>query len=132
MEKKIYSSFNSSASLFENCISKEETLTSLLENMSVEEMADTLIVVFVAETDFHHVTSISILLEEKFSEVHFELPQMISTLVSMQHLQSGLLEIISPPPQFYPDLTRLEETLGNNASKFFRQKCSTQVTAWIV
>ena len=45
--------------------------------MSVEEMADTLIVVFVAETDFHHVTSISILLEEKFSEVHFEFPQMI-------------------------------------------------------
>jgi len=79
----------------------EETLTSLLENMSVEEMADTLIVVFVAETDFHHVTSISILLEEKFSE----------------HLQSGLLEIISPPPQFYPDLTRLEETLGDSMDR---------------
>ena len=111
--------FNSSSSPFENCIFKEETLTSLLESMSVEEMEDTLVVVFVAETDFHHVTSISILLEEKFSEVHFELPQMISTLVSMQHLQSGLLEIISPPPQFYPDLTRLEETLGKNPSTFF-------------
>ena len=34
-----------------------------------------------------------------------------------QHIQSGFLEVISPPPQFYPDLTELEGTLGKPSKK---------------
>ena len=48
---------------------KEATLTSLLECMTAEESEDTLIVIFVAETDLEHVANISSLVEEKFPEV---------------------------------------------------------------
>ena len=48
---------------------KEATLTSLLECMTAEEREDTLIVIFVAETDLEHVANISSLVEEKFPEV---------------------------------------------------------------
>ena len=95
---------------------KETTLTSLLESMNAEEREDTLIIVFVAETDLQNVANISSLVEEKFPEVGSILislpPSQLLQLLFLQHIQSGLLEVISPPPQFYPDLTELEETLG--------------------
>ena len=48
---------------------KEATLTSLLASMTLEEREDTLVVIFVAETDLEHVANISSLVEEKFPEV---------------------------------------------------------------
>ena len=48
---------------------KEATLTSLLASMTVEEREDTIIIVFVAETDLKRVANISSLVDEKFPEV---------------------------------------------------------------
>lgn len=30
-----------------------------------------------------------------------------------EHLESGLLEVISPPESFYPDMDKLKQTLGD-------------------
>lgn len=30
-----------------------------------------------------------------------------------EHLESGLLEVISPPESFYPDMNNLRQTLGD-------------------
>ena len=30
-----------------------------------------------------------------------------------EHVQNGLLEVISPPEEFYPDLDNLRQTLGD-------------------
>ena len=35
----------------------------------------------------------------------------------LQHLESGLMEVISPPSEFYPDLAGLRKTLGENNSQ---------------
>ena len=108
--------------------------------MTAEEREDTLIIVFVAETDLQNVANISSLVEEKFPEVGsilISLPpsQLLQLLFLLQHIQSGLLEVISPPPQFYPDFTELEQTLGK-PPKTKSEICSsfnsglTKVTVW--
>ena len=33
-------------------------------------------------------------------------------MIYLQHLESGLMEVISPPSEFYPDLAGLRKTLG--------------------
>ena len=37
-------------------------------------------------------------------------------MIYLQHLESGLMEVISPPSEFYPDLAGLRKTLGKNIS----------------
>ena len=64
-DKKLKQSFRSP----HKTVFKEETLNSLLENMTEEERDDTLIIIFVAETELQHVTNVSSLVEEKFPEV---------------------------------------------------------------
>ena len=39
--------------------------------------------------------------------------------VNPQHLESGLMEVISPPSEFYPDLAGLRKTLGKDFSEFW-------------
>lgn len=34
-----------------------------------------------------------------------------------QHLQSGLLELISPPAEFYPDFNNIKQTYGDTKER---------------
>ena len=77
------------------------TLKSLIDNMDEEEAADALIIVFVAEADRDFVTSVSEDIMKTFPE----------------HVESGLIEVISPPPHFYPDWTTLRRTLGDEPER---------------
>jgi len=77
------------------------TLQSVLENMTLEEMEDTLIIIFIAETDPDSVFQISSDVQKQFH----------------QHLESGLMEVISPPSEFYPDLAGLRKTLGDDMER---------------
>uniref|UniRef100_A0A674NP60 Alpha-1,3-mannosyl-glycoprotein 4-beta-N-acetylglucosaminyltransferase A n=1 Tax=Takifugu rubripes TaxID=31033 RepID=A0A674NP60_TAKRU len=68
-----------------------ETLRSLIDKLSPEEKLDCVIIVFVGETDVDYVNSVV--------------------------LNSGLLEVISPPAAYYPDFTTLKETFGDSKER---------------
>lgn len=78
-----------------------ETLHSLIDNLYPEEKLDCVIVVFIGETDLDYVHSVVANLEKEFS----------------REISSGLLEIISPPESYYPDLTNLKETFGDSKER---------------
>ncbi|NWH78658.1 MGT4B acetylglucosaminyltransferase, partial [Piaya cayana] len=67
------------------------TLHSLLYEVSEEQKNDCLIIIFIAE-----VTSLHSFPRE---------------------IQSGLLEVISPPASYYPDLSNLKKTLGDSEDR---------------
>lgn len=73
------------------------TLANLITSMTPLEMKECVIVVFVAEWDIDYVHQVAAQIERKFPE----------------HLESGLLEVISPPESFYPDMNNLRQTLGD-------------------
>jgi len=77
------------------------TLQSVLDNISKQEMEDTLIVIFIAETEPDYVYQISSDVQKQFQK----------------HLDSGLIEIISPPGEFYPDMASLKQTLGDDMER---------------
>uniref|UniRef100_A0A6Q2YTS2 Alpha-1,3-mannosyl-glycoprotein 4-beta-N-acetylglucosaminyltransferase A n=1 Tax=Esox lucius TaxID=8010 RepID=A0A6Q2YTS2_ESOLU len=68
-----------------------ETLHSLIDKLSSEEKLDCVIIVFVGETDTDYVHGVV--------------------------LSSGLLEVISPPSSYYPDLKDLKETFGDSRER---------------
>uniref|UniRef100_A0A4W3JYM2 Alpha-1,3-mannosyl-glycoprotein 4-beta-N-acetylglucosaminyltransferase A n=1 Tax=Callorhinchus milii TaxID=7868 RepID=A0A4W3JYM2_CALMI len=78
-----------------------ETLHSLIDKLSPEEMLDSVIVIFVGETDLDHVQHVVGDLEKEF----------------YTDINSGLIEIISPPVAYYPDLTNLKETFGDSKER---------------
>uniref|UniRef100_A0A8C7N5C7 Alpha-1,3-mannosyl-glycoprotein 4-beta-N-acetylglucosaminyltransferase A n=1 Tax=Oncorhynchus kisutch TaxID=8019 RepID=A0A8C7N5C7_ONCKI len=78
-----------------------ETLHSLINKLSPEEKHDCVIIVFVGETDTEYVQSVVTGLEKEFS-IEFS---------------SGLLEVISPPASYYPDLKDLKETFGDSRER---------------
>uniref|UniRef100_A0A3P9KNL1 Alpha-1,3-mannosyl-glycoprotein 4-beta-N-acetylglucosaminyltransferase A n=1 Tax=Oryzias latipes TaxID=8090 RepID=A0A3P9KNL1_ORYLA len=78
-----------------------ETLRSLIDELTPEEKLDCVIIVFVGETDLDYVHSVVAGLEKEFST----------------ELNSGLLEVISPPASYYPDLTNLKETFGDSKER---------------
>lgn len=73
------------------------TLQSLLFDLSTAQKKDIVIVVFVAETDPAFVNSV-------VQSVQDNLPDAVS---------SGVIEVISPSPHFYPDFNNLKETFGD-------------------
>lgn len=73
------------------------TLENLIMNMDDEEQNDTMIVVFVGETDLEYVQSVAKDLQRCFSD----------------HIESGLIEVISPHPSYYPDMNKLRITLND-------------------
>lgn len=77
------------------------TLQSVLDNMSKDDLQDTLIVIFIAETDPDYVYQISADVQKQFQK----------------HLDTGLIEIISPPGEFYPDMSGLKQTLGDDMER---------------
>lgn len=78
-----------------------DTLTSLIDGMSQEEANDSLIVIFVAETNLSYVLQVAKEVETRF----------------LQQIDSGIIEIISPSPAYYPNLDDLPQTLGDSAER---------------
>lgn len=75
----------------------QSTLRSVFNNMNKEDEDDTLVIVFIAETDPGFVAAVA-----KSIKTSFE-PQ----------LESGVLEVISPPVEYYPNWSTLKQTLGD-------------------
>ncbi|XP_030057252.1 alpha-1,3-mannosyl-glycoprotein 4-beta-N-acetylglucosaminyltransferase A [Microcaecilia unicolor] len=78
-----------------------ETLHSLIDKLSPEEKLDCVIVVFIGETDLEYVHTVVGNLEKEFST----------------EISSGLVEIISPPFSYYPDLKDVKETFGDSKER---------------
>ncbi|KAJ6667895.1 hypothetical protein lerEdw1_016216 [Lerista edwardsae] len=74
-----------------------DTLTSLISELNQQEKEDTVIVVLIAETDPQYTTGVA---------------ENIKSLFPSE-INSGLLEVISPSPHFYPDFSRLRESFGD-------------------
>uniref|UniRef100_A0A671RMX7 Alpha-1,3-mannosyl-glycoprotein 4-beta-N-acetylglucosaminyltransferase B-like n=1 Tax=Sinocyclocheilus anshuiensis TaxID=1608454 RepID=A0A671RMX7_9TELE len=67
------------------------TLQSLLYDLSTAERKDIVIVVFVAETN----------------------ATFVNAVVQTVQTKSGVIEVISPSPHYYPDFSNLKETFGD-------------------
>ncbi|NWU44633.1 MGT4B acetylglucosaminyltransferase, partial [Hylia prasina] len=77
-----------------------DTLHSLLYQLSEEQMKDCIIIIFIAEVIF------------------FEEWGLTKILPSFpREIQSGVLEVISPPASYYPDLSNLKKTLGDSEDR---------------
>lgn len=77
------------------------TLQNLIDNMTPEEQEETLIIVFIAEIDYDYVQKQATEIEEEFHV----------------YISSGLLEVISPPSNYYPDFNKLRQTLGDDMAR---------------
>ncbi|XP_055287180.1 alpha-1,3-mannosyl-glycoprotein 4-beta-N-acetylglucosaminyltransferase B [Moschus berezovskii] len=74
-----------------------DTLHSLISELTPQEKEDSVIVVLIAETDLQYTSLVTENIKALFpTEIH-----------------SGLLEVISPSPHFYPDFSRLRESFGD-------------------
>ncbi|XP_076262886.1 alpha-1,3-mannosyl-glycoprotein 4-beta-N-acetylglucosaminyltransferase a [Rhynchophorus ferrugineus] len=78
-----------------------DTLQNLIEGMNPSEANDTLIVVFVAETDLKYVLQVA-------REIEIRHPI---------HVESGLIEVIAPSHSYYPNLDKLRITLGDSRER---------------
>ncbi|XP_072440213.1 alpha-1,3-mannosyl-glycoprotein 4-beta-N-acetylglucosaminyltransferase B-like isoform X2 [Chiloscyllium punctatum] len=78
-----------------------DTLNSLIYELSPEEKKKCVIVVFIAEVEEDYVNK----LVENLQNTYFN------------EIQSGLLEIISPSADFYPNLSNLKETFGDTQQR---------------
>ncbi|XP_069510203.1 alpha-1,3-mannosyl-glycoprotein 4-beta-N-acetylglucosaminyltransferase B isoform X4 [Ambystoma mexicanum] len=74
-----------------------DTLNSLITELTKQEKEDCVIVVLIAETDGQYASLVAENLKKMFPN----------------EMQSGLLEVISPSPHFYPDFSRLRESFGD-------------------
>ncbi|XP_053595650.1 alpha-1,3-mannosyl-glycoprotein 4-beta-N-acetylglucosaminyltransferase B isoform X3 [Microplitis demolitor] len=74
------------------------TLKNLVECMDSNEASDTLIIVFVAEIDVDYVSYVA-------KQIEIQFPR---------ESESGLIEIISPSPSYYPDFSKVRDTLGDS------------------
>ncbi|XP_030638641.1 alpha-1,3-mannosyl-glycoprotein 4-beta-N-acetylglucosaminyltransferase B [Chanos chanos] len=77
------------------------TLGSLLFDLSSSEKNDIVIIVFIAETDTAFVNNVVESIQKNFPD----------------HVQSGLIEVVSPSPYFYPNFTDLKETFGDSKER---------------
>ncbi|XP_035182212.1 alpha-1,3-mannosyl-glycoprotein 4-beta-N-acetylglucosaminyltransferase-like protein MGAT4D isoform X1 [Oxyura jamaicensis] len=77
------------------------TLHSLFYELSEEQKNDCVIIIFVAEVNEEYVNSIAESVKSSFPK----------------EIQSGVLEIISPPASYYPDLSNLRKTLGDSEDR---------------
>uniref|UniRef100_A0A8C5LYY9 MGAT4 family member D n=1 Tax=Leptobrachium leishanense TaxID=445787 RepID=A0A8C5LYY9_9ANUR len=78
-----------------------DTLNSLFREMSAEEKDDCVVVVFIAETSLQYVEELANSIKESFP----------------QEILSGVLEVISPPASYYPDMTNIKETFGDSKER---------------
>lgn len=73
------------------------TLNSLITRMNEEERNETLIVVFIGETDQEWISLVSKQIEVRFSTF----------------VDNGLIHVIAPPPSYYPNMDALRVTLND-------------------
>ncbi|CAH1129914.1 unnamed protein product [Ceutorhynchus assimilis] len=78
-----------------------DTLQNLIDGMTIEEANDSLIVVFVAETDLEYVLQVA-------KEIELRFPS---------YIESGLLEVLAPSAAYYPDFEKLKITLGDSPER---------------
>ncbi|XP_068868816.1 alpha-1,3-mannosyl-glycoprotein 4-beta-N-acetylglucosaminyltransferase-like protein MGAT4D isoform X2 [Aphelocoma coerulescens] len=78
-----------------------DTLHSLLYKLSEEQKKDCIIIIFIAEVDVEYVKRVSESVKTSFP----------------REVQSGVLEVISPPASYYPDLSNLKKTLGDSEDR---------------
>ena len=74
-----------------------KTLQSMLDGLSAEERTDVLIIIYVGERNSEYVQEIYASIKQRF----------------LTELDSGLIEVISPPVNYYPDLDNLPQTFGD-------------------
>ncbi|GAB0189337.1 alpha-1,3-mannosyl-glycoprotein 4-beta-N-acetylglucosaminyltransferase-like protein MGAT4D [Grus japonensis] len=77
------------------------TLHSLLYELPEEQKNDCVIIIFVAEVNAEYVNSVAESVKTSFP----------------QEIQSGVLEVISPPASYYPDLSNLKKTFGDSEDR---------------
>ncbi|XP_076878082.1 alpha-1,3-mannosyl-glycoprotein 4-beta-N-acetylglucosaminyltransferase B isoform X2 [Brachyhypopomus gauderio] len=77
------------------------TVNSLLYDLTPEQKSEILIIIFVAETDSAFVSSVAEKIKQNFPD----------------DVSSGLIEVISPSPYYYPNFTNLKETFGDSKDR---------------
>uniref|UniRef100_A0A663NB64 MGAT4 family member D n=1 Tax=Athene cunicularia TaxID=194338 RepID=A0A663NB64_ATHCN len=77
------------------------TLHSLLYEFSEEQKNDCVIIIFIAEVNAEYVNSVAESVKTSFP----------------REIQSGVLEVISPPASYYPDLSNLKQTFGDSEDR---------------
>ena len=80
-------------------------------------MEDTLIVIFIAETEPDYVYQISSDVQKQFQKHLGRNFSVDSDQLMVFFTDSGLIEIISPPGEFYPDMASLKQTLGDDMER---------------
>ncbi|NXD83457.1 MGT4B acetylglucosaminyltransferase, partial [Halcyon senegalensis] len=80
------------------------TLHSLLYELSEEQKNDCVIIVFIAEVGL-------------CGKVQYADRKTIWRFIFPREIQSGVLEVISPPASYYPDLSNLKQTLGDSEDR---------------
>ncbi|XP_029728207.1 alpha-1,3-mannosyl-glycoprotein 4-beta-N-acetylglucosaminyltransferase A isoform X2 [Aedes albopictus] len=78
-----------------------ETVDNLIANMDEDEQNDTMIVIFIGESDFDYVSQVA-------NSINARFPTFI---------ESGFIEIISPAASYYPDMAKLRLTLNDSAER---------------
>lgn len=78
-----------------------DTLASLLDGMSQESKDDSVIVVFIGETNMEFVRQVAVDVRKRFD----------------LDIASGLVEIVAPSPSFYPDLDAVPLTFGDSRER---------------
>lgn len=78
-----------------------DTLQSLIDGLTDEEIDDSLIVIFIAEIELEYIVKVASEVEKKFAA----------------QLESGLIEIIAPSPGYYPNFEKLPLTLGDSPER---------------
>ena len=85
-------------------------------------MDDALIVIFIAEIDPNDVLQISSEVKKQFQEylgnhLYWILGQLF-IIYERIIADTGLIDIISPPAEFYPDIASLEKTVWEPLARF--------------
>ncbi|PKU35485.1 alpha- -mannosyl-glycoprotein 4-beta-n-acetylglucosaminyltransferase-like protein mgat4d [Limosa lapponica baueri] len=77
------------------------TLHSLLYELSEEQKNDCLVIIFVAEVNAEYVNRVAESIKTSFP----------------REIQSGVLEVISPPASYYPDLSNVKKAFGDSEDR---------------
>ncbi|CAH1736394.1 unnamed protein product [Aphis gossypii] len=78
-----------------------QTLINIISNMNQTEQKDSLIVVMIGEIDQQYLQQVT-------AEIKNRLPEAVN---------SGLVDIIAPSPEYYPDFSKLRITLGDSEDR---------------
>jgi len=78
-----------------------KTLDSLVHGLAPEEKTDVLLIVYIGERNSEYVREIYAAIKQKF----------------LKELDSGFIEVVSPPPNYYPDLDNLPPTFGDSKER---------------